>query len=121
MLFYSYENLWTLAFGNAELIVKAFTKLYNKEEGYACLTGTDFIVNPKVIVTNKYNLTYQQRAEYLGMLALRPYSAYLQNGYTDLDMARIPDWVSAAVVREHPLIEINKSKLIFKEENICQD
>ncbi|CAL9971261.1 hypothetical protein VPHD51_0034 [Vibrio phage D51] len=121
MLFYSYDKLWTLAFGNAELIVKAFTKLYFKEEGYACLAGNDFIVNPSVIVMNKYNLTYQQRAEYLGLLALRPYSSYHQNGYTDLDMARIPNWVSAAVVKEHPLIEIYKSKLIFKEENICQD
>lgn len=118
---YSYSKLFTLAFGNAEIIVKAFNKLYEKDSAYMCLTGDDFIVNPKVIYHNTYNLTYQQQAEYLGMLSLRSYSHYSLQGHTDLEMARIPSWITADVVTNSPLIEIKSNKLIFIEEIICQD
>lgn len=118
---FSYSKLFTLAFGNAEIIVKAFNKLYEKDAAYMCLTGEDFIVNPKVIYHNTYKLTYQQRAEYLGLLALRNYAHYSIHGHTDLEMARIPSWITADVVTNSPLIEIKQNKLIFKEENICQD
>lgn len=118
---FSYYKLFTLAYGNAELIVKAFIKLYQKDEDYTCLTGDDFIVNPSAVVFNKYNLTYQQRAEYLGILSLRNYAHYKTHGYTDLNMARIPSWIKADVVNNHPLIEIKDNELIFKEEILCQD
>ncbi|BAV81270.1 hypothetical protein [Vibrio phage VCPH] len=122
MIQYSYEKLWLLSFGNAEVLVKAFKKLYDGEPGYEVLKGDDFIVNPSVIIDNPYRLTYQQLAEYLGILALRPLIHFKQFGYTDLDMARVPSWVSASIVKTNPLIVINQSKLIFKEENIiCQD
>ncbi|CAL9957844.1 hypothetical protein VPHD249_0032 [Vibrio phage D249] len=118
---FSYEKLFRLAFGNAELIVEAFRLLYQKREDYQCLTGDDFIVNPRIIYHNTYNLTHQQLAEYLGILSLRSYAQYKTHGYTDLEMARIPSWVPADVVKSHPLIEIKANKLHFKEEILCQD
>lgn len=122
MIQFSYEKLWLLSFGNAEVLIKAFKKLHDGESGYEVLKGSNFIVNPSVVIDNPYRLTNQQLAEYLGILALRPLAHYKLHGYTDLDMARVPAWVSASIVKTHPLITIKQSKLIFKEENtICQD
>lgn len=119
MVRYDYEKLWLLSFGNAELIVKAFIKLAQGAATYGVLRGDDFIVNERTIIDNPHKLTYQQLAEYLGILALRPLQHYSLHGYTDLDMARVPSWVSASIVKTHPLIEIKQSKLIFIEETIC--
>lgn len=120
MVKYNYEKLWLLSFGNAELIVKAFTKLAQGAKTYEALRGDNFIVNERIVIDNPYKLTYQQLAEYLGILALRPLQHYSLHGYTDLDMARVPSWVSASIVKTNPLIEIKQSKLIFIEETICQ-
>ncbi len=116
MILYDFEKLWLLAMGNSELIVKAFKRLVNSEAGYENLKGTDFIVNPRVITHNTHNLTYQQLAEYLGILAMRPLQYYQQDGYIDLDMARVPSWVPASIVKSNPLIKISKTKLKFIQE-----
>lgn len=122
MVQYDFEKLWLLAMGNSTLIVKAFKRLVNGEEGYEHLKGTSFILNPTVVTNNTHNLTNQQLAEYLGILALRPLHYYNQDGYIDLDMARVPSWVTASVVKSIPLIKIHNTKLKFLEENkICQD
>lgn len=122
MVQYDFEKLWLLCYGNSELMVKAFKRLVNGEIGYGTLKGQDFIVNPTVITRNTHNLTYQQLAEYLGILALRPLHYYKQTGYIDLDMARVPSWIPATIVKKHPLISIDKSILKFKEETkLCQD
>lgn len=119
MVKYDYEKLWLLSFGNAELIVKAFTKLAQGAATYECLKGDDYIVNERIVIDNPHKLSYQQLAEYLGILALRPLQQYILYGYTDLDMARVPSWVSASIVKSNPLIEIKQAKLIFIEETIC--
>ena len=108
--------------GNSDLIVKAFKRLVNGESGYENLKGQDFIVNPRVVTHNTRNLTNQQLAEYLGILAMRPLQYYHQDGYIDLDMARVPSWVPASIVKSNPLINITQAKLKFIEEiTLCQD
>lgn len=122
MILYDFEKLWLLAMGNSELIVKAFKRLVNGESGYEHLKGQDFIVNPRVVTHNTHNLTNQQLAEYLGILAMRPLHYYYQDGYIDLDMTRVPSWVPASIVKSNPLIKIKQAKLKFIQEiKLCQD
>lgn len=116
MIFYSFEKLWLLGLGNPMIMVKAFQELVAGTEGYEVLKGEDFIVHQGVVTQNPYNLSYQQLAEYLGLCALRNYQNYRTIGYTDLDMAHVPEWVQPEVVKNHPLISLNKSSLIFEKE-----
>lgn len=116
MITYDFEKLWILALGNSELIVEAFKRLVNGEPGYEKLKGQDFIINPRVVTHNTHNLTNQQLAEYLGLLAMRPLHYYKQGGYKDLEMARVPSWIHANIVKSNPLIQVIKTELKFIEE-----
>ena len=117
MIFYSYEKLWALGFGNSEIMVKAFNELVAGTEGYEVLTGESFILNPHVVTQNPNNLTYQQLAEYLGICSLRNYQTYKTTGSTDIDMAYIPNWIQPSVIKEHPLLKLTKSNINLYKEN----
>lgn len=118
MKFFNFETIWLLALGNPKIMIELFTELVSGTEGYEMLEGSDFILNPQVIIQNPYNLTYQQLAEYLGILALRNYQTFKTTRDTDLDMAYVPEYIEPRVVKTNPLIEIQKSKLIFKKEKL---
>lgn len=119
MKFFNYEALYLLALGNSEVMVKLFEDYIADNTGHDVLNGDNFILNPQVVTQNPYNLTYQQRAEYLGLCSLRNYQTYATTGYTDLNMAYVPEYIEPNVVKSNPLIRINKTELIFIEENIC--
>lgn len=116
MTFYSYENLWLIALGNSKIMVSLFKELVAGTEGYAALTGDDFIVHQGVVTQNPYNLTDQQLAEYLGICALRNYQDYRLTGLTDLEIAYVPEWIPQNVIINNPLLSINKSTILFHKE-----
>lgn len=118
MTFFDYEKIWLLALGNPMLMIKLFRKVVEQTEGYQTLEGENFILNPSVILDNPNNLTYQQLSEYLGLCALRNFQTYKQTRDTDIDMAYVPEYIHATVVKTNPLIQIHKSKLIFYKEKL---
>lgn len=117
MKFFSYENLYILALGNPQVMIELFSNYVANNEGHEVLDGDNFILNPQVIIQNPLNLTYQQRAEYLGLCSLRNYMHYATTGYKDLDMAYVPEYVEPNVVKSNPLISIYQSEIIFYKEN----
>lgn len=117
MTFFNYENLWLLALGNPKVMVKLFTNYVDKGEGKEVLDGENFVLNPQVVIQNPYRLTYQQRAEYLGICALRNYQHYRQSGNTDIRMEYVPEYISPKVITTHPLIQIKDNLIILQKEN----
>jgi hypothetical protein len=103
---FDYEKLFILAHGRPSFIVD-----YYKQS----TTGPNFIVNPRALVEGFW-LTDRQKAEYLGICALRSYEDYRFAGETDLSIDSIPSWVPLAVVKENPLIQLTETKLIFLKE-----
>lgn len=116
MLFFDYEKIYVLAAGKSDLIVNYLKNIKYKPEQYGLLQGNSFILNEDVVIKNKYHLSSQQLAEYLGILSIRSYNNYLVSGDTSLDIQLIYPWIPREVVETNPLIAIKQNKLIFKEE-----
>jgi hypothetical protein len=108
MKFYNYETLWILSHGNPSKLFDYFKK---------STVGDNFIVNPKVLV-DSFWLTDRQRAEYLGICALRSYSDYVQNKEVNLTRDFIPPWVPLEVIEKHPLIKLTNTQIILLKEKI---
>lgn len=116
MILFNYEKIWLLSLGRPDLMLRYFKWLYLGYPEYETLKGSNFIVNPEVIIKNPYKLSDIQLSEYLGLCALRNYSEYKLSGEVDLEMEYFPPWIPKQVVEQNPLIAINKSKIIFIKE-----
>ena len=116
MKFFDYERIYLLARGNSDLIVKLFNRMLTEPDAHQLLVGSSFILNESTIVNNPYKLSNRQLAEYLGILSLRNYAEYKFTNDPSLDMQYVPVWIPRSVIDTNPLIAINKSKIIFKEE-----
>jgi|TARA_R110000796_G_scaffold2125_2_gene8540 hypothetical protein len=103
---FDYEKIFILAHGRPAQMLD-----YYKEWS----TGPNFIVNPKAIVASFW-LTDRQKAEYLGICALRSYEDYKFQGITDLSLGSLPSWVPLTIVKENPLIQITDTQIIFLKE-----
>lgn len=82
---------------------------------YKNLIGFNFLVNPSVLFDK--NLTYQIRAEYVGLCSLRRISDYSVGDKTTLHVSKVPPWVPAEIVTNNPLIEIKDNHLHFLTED----
>ncbi|ATS94083.1 hypothetical protein P13BB106kb_p099 [Pectobacterium phage DU_PP_V] len=118
MLFFNYEKIYILSKGNPQLIVQCLSNLVSNPEANELLVGNSFIVNENVIINNPYNLSALELSEYLGILSFRNYSDYHTQKITSLDIQSVPLWIPKLVITTNKLIEINRDKLIFIEENI---
>lgn len=90
--------------------------MLTEPDAHQLLVGSSFILNESTIVDNPNKLSNRQLAEYLGILSLRNYTEYKFTNDPSLDMQYVPVWIPRLVIDTNPLIAINKSKLIFKEE-----
>lgn len=116
MLFFDYEKIYILAAGKSNLIVKYLKNIKHKPEQYTALIGNSFIINEEIVLFNKYMLSPQQLAEYLGILSIRSYQNYLVSNDSSLDIQLLYPWIPREVVETNPLIAIKQNKLIFIEE-----
>lgn len=116
MILFDFEKIWLLSLGQPHLMIRYFKYLYLKRYDYRSLAGNNFIVNPEIIIRNPYRLSNQQLAEYLGLCALRNYANYQQSKEVNLELEYFPPWIPKQVVEANPLIELNKTKLIFLKE-----
>jgi hypothetical protein len=103
---FDYEAIFILAHGRPSLIVDFYK---------GSTAGPNFIINPKALV-GSFWLTDRQKAEYLGICALRSYEDYRFTGEANLSIDSIPSWVPLAVIKENPLIQLTETKLIFLKE-----
>lgn len=108
MKWFNYEKLYLAARGDSSTIVKLF-----KEEN---VPGLNWILNESIVIDNPLLLSDRELAEYLGLCALRNYSDYTIYKSKDLDLYMIPLWIPEEVIKSNPLVEINKTHLIFKYE-----
>lgn len=116
MVLYDFDKIWLLSGGQPKLMLRYFKYLYLNRVDYRFLKGTNFILNPEIVVNNPMRLPQHKLAEYLGLCALRNYANYQQFKDTDLAMEYFPMYIPRKVVDENPLIAINQSKIIFKYE-----
>lgn len=117
MVLFDFEKIWLLSLGQPHLILRYFKYLYLGYYDYRSLRGTNFILNPEIVINNPYKLSQQQLAEYLGICALRNYANYQQTGDADLELEYFPPWVPRQVVDTNPLFAIKQTKLIYLKEN----
>lgn len=103
---FDYEQLYIASHGDPSLILHYF-KLSNE--------GVNFILNPKALV-DAFWLTDRDRAEYLGICALRSLDDYLNTGDVDLSLDLIPPWVSLEVIKQNPLIQLTETKIKLLKE-----
>lgn len=106
MKLFNYERIFIVSHGVPSKMLKAF----NKEK-----TGPNFIINQKVLV-DSFWLSDRQKAEYLGICALRSYEDYLFGGVTTLSIHSVPKYVPLEIIRENPLITIENEIIIFNKE-----
>lgn len=118
MLLYDFEKIWLLSGGRSDLIVRYFKGLYYQRPELASLRGSNFMVNPKVVVENTRHLSDRTLAEYIGLCALRNYANYKMFSDCNLEIEYFPDYIPSIVVDSNPLIQKSGTKLIFKEELI---
>lgn len=116
MVLFDYEKIWLLSGGQSKLIVQYFRGLYFRRPEYDYLKGSSFVLKPEVIVNNPHRLAKRTLAEYLGLCALRNYSNYQQFRDVNLDLEYFPDYIPKQIVEQNPLVTLEKTKLIFKEE-----
>lgn len=116
MVLYDFDKIWLLSGGQPKLMLRYFKYLYLNRVDYRFLKGTNFILNPEIVVNNPMRLPQHKLAEYLGLCALRNYANYQQFKDTDVAMEYFPMYIPRKVVDENPLIAINQSKIIFKYE-----
>lgn len=112
MILFNYSAIYLLAKGDSSLIVKY---LQARALGrYENLKGLNFLVNTSILFNENYS--DRQKAEFVGICSLRPFSDYKLQKKTNLHISRLPPWVSRHVVENNPLIEINQPNLKFKTE-----
>lgn len=108
MKFYNFETLWIISHGNPTRLVEYFKD---------STKGENFMVNPKALV-DAFWLTDRQRAEYIGICALRNYSDYIREGEVNLLLDFIPPWIPMEVIENHPLTQLTNTHIILLKENI---
>lgn len=116
MLLYDFNKMWLLSGGQSHLIIKYFKYLHRDEHDFRFLKGSNFMLNPELVVNNPFKLNQRTLAEYIGLCALRNYSNYQQYKDTGLEMEYFPNYIPRAIVDNNPLLTTNKSKIIFKYE-----
>lgn len=116
MVLYDFDKIWLLSGGQPRLMLRYFRYYYNANSNFKSLRGSNFILNPEIVVKNPFRLPQYKLAEYLGLCALRNYASYQQYKDVNLALEYFPDYIPRKVVDENPLIAINKTKLIFKYE-----
>lgn len=117
MVLYDFNKMWLLSGGQSHLILRYFKYLYLERSDFRFLKGTNFILNPEIVVNNPMRLPQRKLAEYLGICSLRNYSTYQQYKEANLDLEYFPDYIPRDVVDSNPLLALNKSKIIFTKEN----
>ena len=105
---FNYESIFILAHGDPTKMLHYF-----KESS----VGINFIVNPKALV-DAFWVTDRQKAEYLGICALRSYSDYQTKGEVDLSLDLVPNWVSLDIIKQNPLIQLTETKIRLLKEKI---
>ena len=118
MLLYDFEKIWLLSAGQSKLIVRYFKHLYFNKPEFTYLKGSNFMVNPLVVVNNPYKLANRLLAEYIGVCSLRNYANYQQLRDTDLEIDYFPDYIPKMIVENNPLLTIENTKIIFKKEKL---
>lgn len=113
MLFFNYAHLFFLAGGDCERIVKLL--LLQEEHPIPELHGRNYIRNLEPIKYKRYS--YQDRAEYIGLLSMRNHTDELFYEKNWLDIADLPPWIPLMFIEENPLIKIDKGKILFPYEN----
>lgn len=112
MIFFNYSAIYLLSKGDSTLIIKYLQAMVRGR--YPNLKGLNYLRNTSILFSS--NFTDRQKAEFVGICSLRPYSDYKLHKETKLHISRIPPWVSKSIVKTNPLIEIKQPYLIFKTE-----
>jgi hypothetical protein len=117
MVRYNYDKIWILSRGDSNLIVHYFKQLVNKEGEYTALLGDNYMISPNIIMNNT---RYPARvlAEYIGLCALRPYSAYAYQGIVSLPLEYCPSYIAKTVVDSCPWVHLKGSRLEFPRETL---
>jgi hypothetical protein len=102
---FDYEAIFILAHGRPSLIVDFYK---------GSTAGPNFIINPKALV-GSFWLTDRQKAEYLGICALRSYEDYRFTGEANLSINSIPS------NKRKPTNTTNRNKTDFSKGNIKQN
>lgn len=112
MILFNYSAIYLLSKGDSTLIVKYLQAI--TLGNFKNLAGLNYLRNTAILFSDKF--TDREKAEFVGICSLRPYSDYKLRRETKLHISRLPPWVSRNVVENNPLIEINQPNLIFKTE-----
>lgn len=112
MILFNYSAIYLLSRGDSSLIVSYLQAMVRGR--YSELRGLNYLRNTAVLFSDKF--TDREKAEFVGICSLRPYSDFKLHKETKLHISRLPFWVSRSVVENNPLIEINQPYLKFKTE-----
>ena len=113
MIFFSYQNLYFMASSDCKRIVNLL--LLHEKHPIPELHGRNYIRNLEVLRDDTFS--YQDRAEYIGLLSMKNHTDELFYGKTWLNIADLPPWIHIQVIEENPLIKIDKGKILFPYEN----
>ena len=113
MLFFNYQNLYFLASSDCKRIVKLL--LLHKDHPIKELVGRSYIRNLEPIISDQF--TWQDKAEYLGILSYRHHPEEMFYRKTWLNIADLPPWIPFLVIEENPLISIEGGRILFPYEN----
>ena len=112
MLLFNYSAIYLISRGDSRLIVKYLQAMHKGR--YKMLKGLNFIINPEVLYLE--TVSFQHRAEYIGICSLRRLSDYKTKNEVNLHISRVPPWVPSSAVKENPLLEIKQPILKLKLE-----
>lgn len=113
MLFFNYTNLYFMASGDCERIVKLL--LLQKEHPIPELHGRNYIRNLEPLKSESYS--WREKAEYLGILSYRHHPEEMFYRKTWLELADMPPWIPLSVIKENPLVTIEGGRILFPYEN----
>ena len=113
MLFFNYQNLYFLASSDCKRIVKLL--LLHKDHPIKELVGRSYIRNLEPIISDQF--TWQDKAEYLGILSYRHHPEEMFYRKFHLNMDDFPPWVPREVIKKNPLITVINNQVTFPFEN----
>lgn len=105
MIFYSYEDLFIAARGNASLMIRYLD----------FSTGYDFLVEDYPLYLD---VDIQYKAEYLGIAALRGIDYYMMTRDSSLSIEYIPPEYDLNLIKNNPLIKVEGDIITFPYETL---
>lgn len=114
-LFFDLTSIQKEAKCNPNTILTIFDSLSNNLSLGSKFVGTNFLLNPKGLLTRKTNIDILYKIQYIVLASKRDYINYKLYNFAGLDLSLYPD-LNRKAIASNPLLEIKNNILYFLYE-----